>query len=90
MEEKSLDQKLDELKGHELRKCMNKNELLNEHKQRWKENGLFQFKQTEEQFIITGQEYLSDFCIKITVFLSLNNHWSDNVCKEADSQYVLK
>jgi hypothetical protein len=88
MEEMDLKMKINFLKEHELLKCMNRNELLDEHESSWKSNGISQFK-TSPQFKVIQREYIgNDFCVIYTVNLSLNGgHWSDAVCGENDLQY---
>ncbi len=87
LEEMNLQEKIYFLKGNEAIKCMNKNELLDEHDKTWKVNGLNGFHMRNE-FQVLKVEYPGDFCAKITVQLELNNgHWSDKVCGELDRQY---
>lgn len=86
MEDMSLDQKLTFLKQQATIKCMNKIELLNEHEKTWQENGINAFRDSE-QFIVQNAQYLSDFCVKYTVELAPNFHWSDSKCGENDKQY---
>ncbi len=87
MEEMELTEKIKFLGDNELIKCMNKDEVLNEHKEFWTENGISAFKLRNE-FTVLDAVYLGDYCIKITVELALNgNHWTDNKCGETDEQY---
>lgn len=88
MEEMDLDTKLTYLRENQLLKCNNKKELLDEHDTTWRSNGLTAFRSAEPQFFMEALEYLSDFCVKITVELTLNGgHWSDQRCGIDDKQY---
>jgi hypothetical protein len=65
---------------------MNKDEVLSEHASTWKTNGLSAFEGRTE-FVILQEEHLSPYCLKVTVQLALNEHWTDEKCKENDMQY---
>lgn len=54
-------------------KCMVKWELLDEHEQGWKTNGL-----SSLNYKIDKSSALNDYCTKVTVTLGLNSHWSDS------------
>ena len=86
MEEMSLTEKTTFLKEQETIKCMNKKELLNEHESTWQENGISAFRDSQH-FTIEDSQYLNVFCVKYTVELAPNFHWSDKVCGEKDKQY---
>jgi hypothetical protein len=88
MEEMDLTTKLNYLRENQLLKCNNKKELLDEHESTWQTNGLNAFCSPEQQFYLEEVQFLSDFCVKITVELTLNNgHWSDLRCGINDQQY---
>lgn len=88
MEEMDLTTKLNYLRENQLLKCNNKKELLDEHESTWQTNGLNAFCSPEQQFYLEEVQFLSDFCVKITVELTLNNgHWSDLRCGITDQQY---
>lgn len=88
MEEMDLTTKLTYLRENNLLKCNNKQELLEEHDNTWQSNGLNAFSSPEKQYFLEGIEYLSDYCVKITVELTLNSgHWSDLRCGIHDKQY---
>ena len=79
MESMSLDQKITYLRGHHEWKCQKKRELLREHKDSWKTNGLADLGDVSR--MITGVTALNDISEKITVDIGLNgNHWSNNEC----------
>lgn len=83
MENMQLDTKLLFLKSHSHWKCMNKNEVLKEHEETWKQNGISNLKFKE-----LHRETMSEHCIKITVDVELNDHWTDSRCGEHDMQYT--
>jgi hypothetical protein len=86
MEDMGLQEKLNFLKDNQAVKCMQKTELLEEHETTWGSNGLRSFKLRNE-FHVQNCEYLSVFCVKVTVELELNGgHWSDNLCGESNVQ----
>lgn len=88
LEEMDLKTKLTYLKTHSILKCNNKKELLQEHVSTWQRNGLSNFRGAEHQYFIEEREYIGDYCVKITVELSLNNnHWSDARSGIHDKQY---
>ena len=64
-----------------LLKCMNKQEVLAEHKAAWKTNGLVDLRYTELE-----QLSLSEHCVKYLVNVMENNHWTDLVCSEENTQ----
>lgn len=81
MEEKDLETKLQELRSQPQIKCMHKIELLQEHTNSWKANGLSSFSHREE-FRIVKVDCPTPYSIKITVDLMLNDHWTDKECVE--------
>ena len=79
MESMSLDQKITYLRGHHEWKCQKKRELLGEHKDTWKINGLHDLGDVNKMIIHI--QVLNNYCEKITVNIGLNgNHWSNNEC----------
>eukprot|EP01038_Epipyxis_sp_PR26KG_P013138 gene13138-17606_t len=85
LENMDLDGKLAYLKSNNILKCMNKVEVLKEHKSSWQTNGLSDLK-----YSILNVETKSRNCIKIIVDVQLNNHWTDNRCGITDPQYDAK
>lgn len=75
MEEMGLPEKLLFLKQHKEWKNIKKWEVLEEHAETWRENGLADLKYN----VITTRK-LSRYCTVYTVDVLLNNHWSDNIC----------
>lgn len=83
MEQMDLDEKLSYLRENKLLKCMNKNELLREHAETWKENGLSHLKYTELERTCIGM-----IAVRIKVDVELNGgHWSDERCGMEDNQF---
>ncbi len=82
MEAMSLDDKLDFLRAHKTWKCMNKNEVLDEHDATWKSNGLVGLRYQE-----IACRPLNEHCVKVKVDVQGNNHWTDVVCGLDDTQY---
>lgn len=76
-----LGKKLEVLREHEEWKCMNKDEVLREHRASWKTNGLADLKYRELARVDLGEA-----AVKITVDLGLNDHWTDRVCGINDRQ----
>ena len=81
LEEMTLESKLSFLRGHKKWKCMNKTEVLGEHTDSWKSNGL-----NSLRFEEISRQVLLPHCIKITVDVMLNDHWTDLVCGVDDTQ----
>jgi hypothetical protein len=77
----NIQSKLDFLKSHKLWKCMNKTEVLAEHPSTWMQNGLSCL-----SYRTLKSENLSDHCIKFHVDVLLNDHWSDLVCSDDNTQ----
>ena len=77
LENMNLIQKLDYLKENKL-KCMNKQEVLAEHKTTWKINGLKNIKYKILQQNSCNKEMNNTICEHIIVQVLLNNHWTDN------------
>lgn len=78
MEDMTLDEKLQHLRGHQEWKCQKKKELLSEHKKTWKINGLYELNNVDN--MILDIINLNDVAVKITVDIGLNpgSHWSNN------------
>lgn len=72
LEEMNLDQKLAHLKEHSDWKCMVKREVLAEHEQTWRENGLKNLDYMEQ-----ADEQRTPHVTIVKVDVKLNNHWSD-------------
>ncbi len=68
-------------------KCMVKNELLEEHKDTWRNNGLNTLKYTVKKKTSLHSSNLAE---KITVNLPLNNHWSDTKTEYGDNNNIKK
>lgn len=86
LEDMTLDTKLSFLKLHKTWKCMSKTEVLSEHAKTWQENGLknLNYKELKRENIgVSHREHVW----KITVDVTLNNHWTDNGCGEDDARY---
>ena len=83
MEEMNLQSKLDFLKSHKLWKCMNKNEVLEEHSTTWTVNGLSNL---NYQILDELQLNKSDHAFKLQVDVMENSHWSDLVCSDSNTQ----
>jgi hypothetical protein len=83
MEAMNLDQKLAFLRTDKLLKCMNKHEVLEEHARTWKMNGLtdLEFSKVKQEFLF-GEEY----CVKHTVDVGINHHWTDDRSGITDTQ----
>jgi hypothetical protein len=80
MEDMSLEEKLEHLRGHQEWKCQKKKELLAEHKASWRDNGLSNLQDTRT--MIQSTVSLNNECTKITVDIGLSggklqNHWSN-------------
>ena len=91
MEEMNLESKLQYLRENQLLKCNNKKELLQEHESTWQTNGLASFHRylkNQPPYYLEERIVLSNYTEKFTVELSLNHHWSDDVCHEQDLQYI--
>ena len=87
LEDMDLQSKLKFLKSHILWKCMNKNEVLEEHESTWAVNGLSSLRYS----VITDTKFpLSDVARKIVVDVEENNHWSDLVCSDSNTQLEKK
>jgi hypothetical protein len=89
MEEMDLVEKITFLRDNEDKKCMNKNEVLQQHEATWKTNGISAFRERDE-FTVLDCVYLNDYCVKVTVQLMLNGDEFDAVCGETDRQYERK
>jgi hypothetical protein len=83
LEEMTLQSKLSFLKGHRDWKCMNKNEVLDEHKDTWQHNGLSNLRYEE---IARRPLDPSGRAIKVKVDIRENGHWTDLVCGVDDTQ----
>lgn len=83
MEDMNLDKKLAFLRTNKILKCMNKHEVLAEHDATWRSNGLHDLKYTE-----VARKALDPAgkCIKVTVDVMLNGHWTDDRCGIDDTQ----
>jgi hypothetical protein len=81
LEEMTLQTKLQFLKKNPTWKCMNKNEMLEEGDE-WKVNGLSSLRYREISCTARNAH-----CDIIQVDVMENNHWSDLVCKNGDTQY---
>jgi len=84
MEDMDIGQKLGFLKEHTNWKCLNKTELLKEHNETWKENGL---NQTTYKTLKIKNYIPVTKCYKITVEIGLNGHWSDGKSDINDVSY---
>jgi len=82
MEDMSLSTKIAFLKKNPKWKCMNKNEVLAEHKDTWRTNGMSDLTYTELK-----REAKGTGCVQILVDIGLNGHWSDLVCSLEDVQH---
>lgn len=82
MEQKSLEEKLLELRDLPAIKCMHKKELLKEHADTWRRNGLSSFAEESAQYSVVRAECLSAYAVKVTVELAVNGHWTDQQCVE--------
>jgi len=86
MEQSSLTEKLQFLRERSTLKCMNKNEMLEEHQETWRSNGLSSLNYKELYLVKIGDN--DNACSKkVTVDILLNDHWSDLVCTN-DSQQM--
>ena len=88
MEEMDLQSKLAFLKTHKLWKCMNKNEVLDEHAATWEVNGLSKLTYsilTDTKIPGTRSESRSE-ARKVVVDVMENDHWSDLVCSDSHTQ----
>lgn len=83
MEDMNLDKKLAYLRTNRVLKCMNKHEVLQEHDATWRTNGLRDLKYIELERRTLDPK---GKCVKITVDVMLNGHWSDDRCSIDDSQ----
>ena len=81
MEAMTLKGKLDFLRAHKTWKCKNKTEVLAEHETTWTTNGLVGLRYQE-----IACELLNGHCVKVTVDVQVNNHWTDQVCRLEDTQ----
>ncbi|KAJ1421893.1 nucleotide-diphospho-sugar transferase [Ochromonadaceae sp. CCMP2298] len=82
MEKMGIHKKMAFLKANRVLKCMNKTEVLQEHVQTWKSNGLSNLHYTE-----ISREAPNDTCTKVTVDVELNRgHWTDDRSGIADPQ----
>lgn len=81
LEEMSLSSKIAFLKQNKIWKCMNKQEVLEEHESSWRTNGLANL-----SFKLIDKSWLNKFTIKIVVDVSENGHWTDLVSGAADTQ----
>lgn len=82
MESMSLEDKLTTLRSHSLWKCMNKTEVLQEHKDTWRSNGLSNLRYKELSRSSVGHERVS----MVRVDVCLNGHWTDVACSLDDNQ----
>lgn len=82
MENMNLETKLDYLRNNKLLKCMNKNELLAEHKDTWHMNGLSNLK-----YEIVQSTTVTPHCDRFLIDIGLNNHWTDARSSINDRQY---
>lgn len=82
MENMTLESKLNFLRVNKVWKCLNKNEVLEEHASTWKTNGLSDLKYNE-----LSRVNLNDHCVKVRVDLLLNNHWTDSKSGINDTSY---
>jgi hypothetical protein len=83
LEEMTLQTKLSFLKDHRDWKCMNKNEVLDEHADTWQHNGLSNLRYEE---IARRPLDPSARAIKVKVDVGENCHWTDLVCGVDDTQ----
>ena len=83
MEDMNLDKKLAFLRTNKILKCMNKHEVLAEHDATWHTNGLKDLHYLERSRETLGKQ---SKCLKITVDVELNNHWTDARCGISDTQ----
>jgi len=83
MEDMNLDKKLAFLRTNKILKCMNKHEVLAEHDRTWRTNGLKNLHYKELSRVALDKQ---GKCLKITVDVELNNHWTDERCGIADTQ----
>ena len=81
MENMNLNEKINHLKANRVWKCMNKNEVLDEHTVSWKANGLSNLKYKE-----LSRSEINQYAVVINVDVMLNHHWTDLVCDENNSQ----
>lgn len=79
MEQMSLSEKLTFLREHRDWKCQKKWEVLEEHDNTWRTNGL-----SDLHYTILNERSLNDYCTITTVDLQLNSHWTDNECHIQD------
>ncbi len=81
LEEMNITRKIHVLRSHEEWKCMNKNEVLDEHALTWRSNGL-----SNLQYELLSIEMKNECTDVYTVDVRLNGHWTDTVCGVDDKQ----
>lgn len=81
LEDMTLEDKLSFLRENNLWKCMNKDEVLGEHEQTWASNGIKGLK-----YVLLATSSLGSHCVKLSVDIMMNNHWTDVVCGLDDKQ----
>ena len=84
MENMNLKEKINHLKANRVWKCMNKNEVLEEHTVSWKANGL-----SNLVYKKISRSDINQYAVVINVDVMLNQHWTDLVCDENNSQLDL-
>ncbi len=75
MENMNLNAKLQFLRTNATLKCMNKQEVLAEHKSTWKTNGL-----NDLYYSVLNKTRLGKHGVKYEVDIQLNDHWTDQLC----------
>jgi hypothetical protein len=81
LENMTITQKMSTLKENRIWKCMNKTEVLDEHNDTWRINGL-----NDLDYQVLGCRNMHEYCTRIMVDVKLNNHWTDLVCGVDDTQ----
>lgn len=84
LEDMSLTDKLAVLKSNAKWKCMNKTEVLAEHFDSWRANGISSL---EWERSGVRRVELGAHCARFTVNVCENSHWTDLVCGVDDAQY---
>ena len=82
MENMNTQEKMSVLRSHKEWKCQKKRELLAEHANSWKTDGiasLMTICNNDINKLVIHNQLISDVCVKITVDIGLsgNNHWTD-------------
>jgi len=75
LERFSIEEKMNVLRTHTEWKCLVKRELLNESRETWRHNGI-----NNNPYRVLETMPVNDYAERVTVELSLNNHWSDSSC----------